>query len=252
MENGKWRMEHKTQLHNFTTSQLKLCIALDNPTKKANLKLAKDLKEYAEDLWLKVGFRSYIRDGAEFINELKLMGYNIFLDLKLYDIPNTMADAAEEIAKLGVNMFNVHASAGSKAMKTVMQRLKKFEKRPLVLAVTALTSFSNEEFKKIYGDSIENKAKEFAKLSFEAGLDGVVCSAFESKMIKEITDKNFITLTPGIRPFGEDAGDQARVADLNLAKAQKVNFIVVGRPVYKDKNPKAKVEKILNKIKENQ
>ncbi|WP_456480504.1 orotidine-5'-phosphate decarboxylase [Nautilia sp.] len=229
---------------------MKLCIALDNPSKEENLKLANELKEYADELWLKVGFRSYIRDGNGFIKELKLMGYNVFLDLKLYDIPNTMADAAEEIANLGVDMFNVHASAGESALKTVMQRLEKFEKRPLVLAVTALTSFSEGEFKKIYGEGIENKAKEFAKLSYEAGLDGVVCSAYESKMIKDITDEKFITLTPGIRPFGEDAGDQARVADLNLAKEQKADFIVVGRPVYKDKNPKAKVEKILKKLKE--
>ncbi|GAB6075026.1 orotidine-5'-phosphate decarboxylase [Nautilia lithotrophica] len=229
---------------------MKLCIALDNPSKKENLKLANELKEYAKDLWLKIGFRSYIRDGNEFIKELKLMGYNVFLDLKLYDIPNTMADAAEEIANLEVDMFNVHASAGIKALQQVMKRIEKYEKRPLVLAVTALTSFTDEEFKKIYGESIEKKAKEFAKLSHEAGLDGVVCSAFESKMIKEITNENFITLTPGIRPFGENAGDQARVADINLAKEQKVDFIVVGRPIYKDENPKAKVEKILNKIKE--
>jgi len=230
---------------------MKLCIALDNPTKEANLKLAEELKEYSKDLWLKIGFRSYIRDGAEFIKELKLMGYNVFLDLKLYDIPNTMADAAEEIANIGADMFNVHASAGSVALKTVMKRLENCKKRPLVLAVTALTSFNNEEFKKIYGKSIKEKAKEFAKLSYEAGLDGVVCSAFESKMIKEITDSGFITLTPGIRPFGEDAGDQARVADISLAKEQAVDFIVVGRPIYKDKNPKEKVKKILNKIKEN-
>jgi len=229
---------------------VKLCIALDNPTKKENLLLAEKLQEYSKDLWLKVGFRSYIRDGAEFIKELKLMGYNVFLDLKLYDIPNTMADSAEEIAKLGVDMFNVHASAGKKALETVMKRLERFDKRPLVLAVTALTSFNDEEFKTIYGDTIENKAKEFAKLSYTAGLDGVVCSAFESQMIKNITGKNFITLTPGIRPFGESAGDQARVADIDLAKKENVDFIVVGRPIYKDSDPKAKVEKILNKIKE--
>lgn len=87
-------------------------------------------------------------------------------------------------------------------------------------------------------------------MAFEAGLDGVVCSAFESKMIKEITDKNFLTLTPGIRPFGENAGDQKRVADIDFAKENLVDFIVVGRPIYKDKNPKEKVEKILQKIKE--
>jgi orotidine-5'-phosphate decarboxylase len=228
---------------------MKLCIALDNPNKKENLKLAKELKEYSNDLWLKVGFRSYIRDGNDFLKELKDLGYNIFLDLKLYDIPNTMADASEEIAKLGIDMFNIHASAGSKAMKEVIKRLKQFEKRPLVLAVTALTSFDDEEFKKIYGSDIKTKAKEFAKEAFKAGLDGVVCSVWESKEIKNITDKNFITLTPGIRPFKEEAGDQKRVADIKAAKENMVDFIVVGRPIYKDKNPKEKVEKILKEIK---
>jgi orotidine-5'-phosphate decarboxylase len=230
---------------------MKLCIALDLPSIEENLKLAKEISEYAKDIWLKVGFRSYIRDGNGFLEELKKFGFNIFLDLKLYDIPNTMADAAEEIAKLGIDMFNIHASSGERAMKEVMQRISKFEKRPLVLAVTALTSFSNDEFKKIYGDDIENKAKEFAKIAFNSGLDGVVCSAYESKMIKEITDKSFLTLTPGIRPFGENAGDQKRVADIDFAKENLVDFIVVGRPIYKDKNPKEKVEKILKKIKEN-
>ncbi|MEO1927819.1 MAG: orotidine-5'-phosphate decarboxylase [Nautiliaceae bacterium] len=229
---------------------MKLCIALDNPSKEENLKLAKELKKYSNDLWLKVGFRSYIRDGNKFIVELKNLGYNIFLDLKLYDIPNTMADAAEEIAKLGVDMFNIHASAGKRAMSEVMDRISKFQNRPLVLAVTALTSFSEDEFREIYNDTIKNKAKEFAKISYQAGLDGVVCSVWESREIKDITSKDFITLTPGIRPFGEDAGDQKRVADINTAKENSVDFIVVGRPIYKANNPKEVVEKILNTIKE--
>ncbi len=233
MENGK---------------KLKLCIALDNPTKKENLALAKEIKEYSKDIWLKVGFRSFIRDGREFIVELKNMGYNVFLDLKLYDIPNTMADAAEEIAKMNIDMFNIHASSGIKAMKEVMQRIEKFEKRPLVLAVTALTSFTNVEFKKIYGKDIEIKAKEFAKEAYKAGLDGVVCSVWESLEIKNNTNKNFLTLTPGIRPFGENAGDQKRVADIKMAKENKSDFIVVGRPIYKANNPKEVVEKILKEI----
>ena len=228
---------------------MKLCIALDNPTKEENLKLAKELKEYSKDLWLKVGFRSFIRDGREFIVELKNMGYNIFLDLKLYDIPNTMADAAEEIAKMNIDMFNVHASAGIRAMNEVMNRLKKFEKRPLVLAVTALTSFSDEEFKEIYGKDIETKALEFAKDAYEAKLDGVVCSVWEALGIKNNTNENFITLTPGIRPFGEDAGDQRRVADIKTAKENKSDFIVVGRPIYKSQNPKKIVEQILKELK---
>ena len=228
---------------------MKLCIALDNPSKEENLKLAKEIKEYSKDIWLKVGFRSFIRDSKEFIFELKNMGYNIFLDLKLYDIPNTMADAAEEITKLDVNMFNIHASAGIRAMKEVMERLSKYQKRPLVLAVTALTSFSNEEFKKIYGENIEKKAIEFAKDAYNAGLDGVVCSVWESLKIKENTSKDFITLTPGIRPFGESAADQKRVADIKAAKENLVDFIVVGRPIYKADNPKEVVEKILKEIK---
>jgi len=225
---------------------MKLCVALDLPTKEENLNLAKQIKDF--DVWLKVGFRAYIRDGKEFLNELKIINPNfkIFLDLKLYDIPNTMADAALEIASLGVDMFNVHASSGKIAMSTVMQRLSTLEKRPLVLAVTALTSFDNENFKTIYNEDIDKKATKMAQDSFKAGLDGVVCSAFESFDIKQNTSKEFITLTPGIRPFGEDSGDQKRVADINLAQKELVDFIVVGRPIYKSSNPKEIIQKILN------
>ncbi len=227
---------------------MRLCVALDLPSSKENLELASKLKEY--DIWLKVGFRTYIRDGKEFIEELKRVNPNfkIFLDLKLYDIPNTMADASEEIAKLGIDMFNIHASSGSLAMRSVMQRLSKYPNRPLVLAVTALTSFDNSSFKEIYEKGISTKAEQFAKMSFESGLDGVVCSAFESRAIKEITSKKFITLCPAIRPFGEDAGDQKRVATLEIAKDELVDFPVIGRPIYKDKNPAKKVKIILNKI----
>jgi len=227
---------------------MKLCVALDNASKEENLALARNIKEF--DVWLKVGFRSYIRDGKEFLEELKSINPNfkIFLDLKLYDIPNTMADAAAEICKLPIDMFNVHASSGKVAMTTVMERIKEITNRPLVLAVTALTSFDNDNFKYIYNEDIEQKATKFAKDTYSAGLDGVVCSAFESLDIKKNTSNSFITLTPGIRPFGEDAGDQQRVADLNLAKKELVNFIVVGRPIYKSNNPKEVVEKILKNI----
>lgn len=227
---------------------MKLCVALDNESMNENLLLAQKLKDF--DIWLKVGFRSYIRDGKAFFEELKRINPNfkIFLDLKLYDIPNTMADAAEEIAKLGVDMFNVHASAGKIAMKEVMARIKDIPNRPLVLAVTALTSFDNENFKNIYNEDIAQKATTFAKDSYEAGLDGVVCSAFESLDIKNNTTKEFITLTPGIRPFGEDAGDQQRVADIALATEQLVDFIVVGRPIYKASNPTEVVQRILERL----
>ena len=227
---------------------MELCVALDLPTKEENLELVEKIKAY--DVWLKVGFRSYIRDGAEFLQDIKKINpdFKIFLDLKLYDIPNTMADAAESIMGLGVDMFNVHASAGKRAMEAVMQRIQHHEKRPIVLAVTALTSFSDEEFQRVYEKNIAYKADQFAKDAYESGLDGVVCSAFESASIKKITSEKFMTLTPGIRPFGEDAGDQKRVADIDFAQSAKVDFIVVGRPIYNSTNPAELVEKILEKL----
>jgi orotidine-5'-phosphate decarboxylase len=225
---------------------MKLCVALDLPSAGENIELANSLHDY--DIWLKIGFRSYIRDGRAFIDTLKQINphFKLFLDLKLYDIPNTMEDAAQEIAHIGVDMFNIHASAGEVAMRSVMQRLEQFEQRPLVLAVTALTSFDEKNFESIYEKSIDEKAREFAEMSYRCGLDGVVSSAFESRAIKEATDDSFLTLCPGIRPFGEDAGDQQRVATLDIASSQSVDFPVIGRPIYRANDPIAKVKQILN------
>lgn len=228
---------------------MKLCISLDLPSSEENLAIVEQIKEY--DVWLKVGFRTYIRDGKDFLIKLKKINPNfkIFLDLKLYDIPNTMADAAEEIAKFGlVDMFNLHASSGVEAMSGVMKRIKDIPNKPSVIAVTVLTSFSNEAFKEVYNEDIKTKATKLAIDTFKAKVDGVVCSAYESLDIKNNTSSSFITLCPGIRPFGEDAGDQKRVADIKFSKENLVDFIVVGRPIYKAKNPKDVVERILKSI----
>jgi orotidine-5'-phosphate decarboxylase len=228
---------------------MKLCVSLDLPSAKENLELVEQIKDF--DVWLKVGFRSYIRDGKSFLEELKKINpdFRIFLDLKLYDIPNTMADAASEIANFGlVDMFNVHASAGKTAMSAVMQRIENIPNKPLVIAVTALTSFTNEEFKDIYNEDISSKATSLAVDTYSSKVDGVVCSAYESLDIKKHTSNEFITLCPGIRPFGEDAGDQKRVADIKFSKDNFVDFIVVGRPIYKASNPKEIVAKILSNI----
>lgn len=227
---------------------MKLCVALDMSTKEQNLALVKKLKGC--DIWLKVGLRSYIRDGAEFINAIKEIDseFKIFLDLKLYDIPNTMADAAESIMSLGVDMFNIHASAGKRAMSEVMQRVAKYEKRPIVLAVTALTSFDEDEFQAVYNTPLAIKAEQFAQDAFESGLNGVVCSAHESLQIKNATNERFLTLTPGIRPFGETSNDQKRVAGINDAANAAVDFIVVGRPIYDAQDPLAVTRKILDSL----
>lgn len=223
---------------------MKLCVALDLATKEDCFKLAKELKGL--DLWLKVGLRAYLRDGFKFIEDLKKIdNFKIFLDLKIHDIPNTMADACEEISKLGVNMINLHASAGKIAMLEVRKRLEKLKNRPLILAVSALTSFDEENFFSIYKQKINEAVINFSKLSYEAGLDGMVCSVFESKIIKENTSSSFLTLTPGIRPFNESNNDQKRVADLKIAKEYKSDFIVIGRPIYESSNPRSICEKIL-------
>lgn len=228
---------------------MKLCVALDMSSKQQCLQLAERLADFSDKIWLKVGLRAYLRDGAGFIEELKKLGnFKIFLDLKLYDIPNTMADAAEEIAKLGVDMINVHASSGKRAMATVMQRLDKLNSRPLVLAVSALTSFDEAEFNSIYEQNLSDAVRKFSVASYEAGLDGMVCSAFESRLIKDATSAKFITLCPGIRPFGESAADQKRVVDLGVAREAEADFIVIGRPIYQAQNPREICERILGQI----
>ena len=228
---------------------MKLCVALDLGSKQQCLQLASELAGLADKIWLKVGLRAYLRDGAGFVGELKRLGnFKIFLDLKLYDIPNTMADAAEEIAKLGVDMINVHASSGKRAMAAVMQRLDKLGSRPLVLAVSALTSFDQAEFSAVYEQNLSNAVRKFSVMSYEAGLDGMVCSAYESRLIKDATSANFITLCPGVRPFGESTADQKRVADLGVAREAGADFIVVGRPIYQTQNPREICERILGQI----
>ena len=226
---------------------MRLCVALDMASKDENLALVRELKGL--DLWLKVGLRSYLRDGTKFIEELKGAGdFKIFLDLKLYDIPNTMADAAEVVSKIGVDMINVHASSGKRAMATVIERLDKLGSRPLVLAVSALTSFDQAEFSAVYEQNLSEAVRKFSVMSYEAGLDGMVCSAYESRLIKDATSANFITLCPGVRPFGESAADQKRVADLGVAREAGADFIVVGRPIYQRADPHEICERILDQI----
>jgi len=226
---------------------MELCVALDLPTFDLNMKLARELKN--RDIWMKVGLRSYIRDGKKIVEELKSINPNfkIFLDLKIYDIPNTMADAAESMANLDIDMFNIHASSGKSAMREVMSRISKLKNPPLVLAVTALTSFDEESFSYIYNTTVKEKAAQFSKDAYDSGLNGVVCSAHESNFIKSNTDKNFITLTPGIR-LEETNDDQKRVATIEFAKEQKSNIIVVGRPIYNSNDPLHVVEEIIQRI----
>ncbi|MDE5591498.1 MAG: orotidine-5'-phosphate decarboxylase [Helicobacter sp.] len=228
---------------------MKLCIALDLASMQENLHLLNLLK-HKDGLWVKVGLRSFIRDGKTFLEAIKTINANfkIFLDLKLYDIPHTMKNSIHEITKLGVDMITIHASSGRESMKMVMKALREAKKPPLAMAVTALTSFDEKSFSEVYHTSIQSQVLNLSKMAAQEGINGVVCSCLESLMIKEQIGEEFLTLTPGIRPFEEDKGDQKRVANLAQAKQAKSDFIVIGRPIYDAKNPLEAVDKILKSI----
>lgn len=228
---------------------MRLVVALDLPTLEESLQLAEQLSQFRGQIWMKVGLRGYIRDGVKLIEPLQRLGFPIFLDLKLHDIPNTIADSAEVVAQLGVQMFNLHLSVGRRGVEEVMNRLEqRFRERPLVLGVTILTSLSPAEVEELYGAPVEEKVLQLAKIGFEGGLDGVVSSVWESRQIKRATSPDFLTLTPGIRPVGAPVDDQRRVATPADACRELADFIVVGRPIYRAPAPEKVVAQLLEEV----
>ena len=213
-------------------------IALDFPSFEAVKKFLA-LFPAEESLYLKVGMELYYATGPEIVSYLKGLGHSVFLDLKLHDIPNTVKSAMKVLSHLGVDMTNVHAAGGVEMMKAAREGLGKEAK---LIAVTQLTSTSEEQMRDFQNiqTSLQESVIHYAKKTAEAGLDGVVCSAQEVKLIKEATSKDFICLTPGIRPAGGAAvGDQKRV--MTPADAYQIgsDYIVVGRPITQATDPVA-------------
>lgn len=209
-------------------------IALDFENKEKTLEF---LKEFNEQLYVKVGMELFYSEGKEIIEEIKKLGHKIFLDLKLHDIPNTVNSAMKCLAKLGVDMVNVHAAGGIKMMEAAKEAFANTPNRPLIIAVTQLTSTSKEAMNNeqgIPGDIIDSVIR-YAKNAKEAGLDGVVCSPLEVKIIKEQVGNDFLTVTPGIRPVST-ADDQVRVTTPAMAREIGSDFIVVGRPITRSEN----------------
>ena len=212
-------------------------IALDFPSFDA---VKKFLAQFPaeESLYLKVGMELYYATGPEIVSYLKDLGHSVFLDLKLHDIPNTVKSAMKVLSHLGVDMTNVHAAGGVEMMKAAREGLGKEAK---LIAVTQLTSTSEEQMRDFQNiqTSLQESVIHYAKKTAEAGLDGVVCSAQEVKLIKEATSKDFICLTPGIRPAGAAVGDQKRV--MTPADAYQIgsDYIVVGRPITQATDPVA-------------
>jgi len=196
-----------------------------------------------ERLFVKVGMELYYQEGPAIISLIKSKGHDVFLDLKLHDIPNTVENAMRGLAKLGIDMINVHAAGGTKMIQAALKGLR--EGTPLghavpkLIAVTQLTSTSDESMRmeQLISVSLLESVVHYATLAMEAGADGVVCSPLEAQAVAMATKAGFLRVTPGIRPASTDHQDQVRVTTPAMARANGSTHIVVGRPITQAADP---------------
>ena len=215
-----------------------LIVALDLPTAEEALGLVDELGEPAG--YYKVGAQLFTRAGPGLIEELKDRGKKVFLDLKYHDIPHTVARSVESATELGVDMLTVHASGGSSMMRAAREAVGL--DGPLLVGVTLLTSFSGADVEEVWDKelrSLRDDVARLAGLAADAGLDGVVSSALEVEALKRRHGAGFLVVTPGIRPEGDPAGDQARVATPAQAVEAGADYLVVGRPIHAVDDPAA-------------
>ena len=214
----------------------RIIIALDYPNEASAWQLIDQLD--AKMCRLKIGKEMFTRLGPDFVRKVINKGFDVFLDLKYHDIPNTVAAACEAGADLGVWMMNVHAAGGRKMMETAANRLAKLQSRPLLIAVTILTSLSADEVAEIgYPGSPQDNVSRFAELTESSGLDGVVCSPLEAGVLRGERCADFRLVTPGVRPATASMDDQTRVMTPSDAMRAGSDFLVVGRPITAAKNP---------------
>jgi orotidine-5'-phosphate decarboxylase len=193
---------------------------------------------------LKVGSQLFTSSGPRIIKDLQSLGFDIFLDLKFHDIPNTVSQAVKVAADLGVWMVNVHVSGGSSMLESARNALSSYRNPPLLIGVTMLTSLSSEDVKEIGISDISEKVMQLALLAKSNGLDGIVCSPREVKVIKELCGKEFIAVTPGIRTKKMN-DDQSRVSSPKEAINNGSDFLVIGRPITESSNPLKSLNQVL-------
>jgi len=229
------------------TTTSPIVVALDFPSMDQALAMADQLDP---DLCrVKVGKELYTATGPAILEELHKRNFEVFLDLKFHDIPNTCAKAVGVAADLGVWMVNVHASGGQRMMEAARNELEKKSHKPLLIGVTVLTSMEQSDLAGI-GLDIEPmvQVERLAKLAQSSGMDGVVCSAREVSLIRDACGPGFLTVTPGIRPEGADIGDQKRVMTPRQAVEAGVDYMVIGRPVTSSLYPAEACESIYKTV----
>ena len=201
--------------------------------------------------FVKIGMELYYAEGPEIVKEIKKRGHKIFLDLKLHDIPNTVKKSMAVLSRLDVDMCNLHAGGTINMMKAALEGLTRPDgTRPLLIAVTQLTSTDEESMKKdlLIDKPIDEVVMHYAKNTMLAGLDGVVCSPLEAGKVHDVCGKNFITVTPGVRLEGGDVGDQKRVTTPKKARELGSDYIVVGRPITASDDPVSAYERCVKEF----
>ncbi len=223
---------------------LSIIVALDAKSQYDALAIADQLDPSL--CRVKVGKELFTHEGPSIVKALHDKGFEVFLDLKFHDIPNTTAQAVCAAADLGVWMVNVHASGGRKMMETCVERLKAGNYKTQLIAVTVLTSMGREDLRDL-GLDIEpfEQVKRLAKLTQDSGLDGVVCSAQEAKMLRQDLGQDFALVTPGIRPEGSNADDQKRIVTPKQAMLDGSTHLVIGRPITQSAHPSQMLKDIL-------
>ena len=215
-------------------------IALDFDSKEKTLAFLDQFTE--EKPFVKIGMELYYAEGPAIVREIKARGHKIFLDLKLHDIPNTVKKAMAVLSGLDVDMTNLHAAGTKAMMEAALEGLTRPDgTRPLLIAVTQLTSTSQERMESdlLIEKPLDEVVMHYAKCAAEAGLAGVVCSPLEASKVHEICGKDFVTVTPGVRFADGEVGDQVRVTTPAKAKEIGSDYIVVGRPITQAADPVA-------------
>jgi orotidine-5'-phosphate decarboxylase len=230
-----------------------LVLALDVPTEQEALRLADHLRPSLT--WVKVGLQLFTAAGPDVVRRLVSMGLDVFLDLKLHDIPNTMAGAMRSLGELGATLTTIHSTAGPKAIAATCEAARELSagptgRRPAVLAVTVLTSLDEQELRTVYGEGPDAASfvEHLGRLAVRAGADGLVASPREVARLREALGPDPLLVIPGIRPAGGASEDQSRVATPARAVADGADLLVVGRPITRATDPRDALARILDEI----